>query len=134
MSSERAMKMATSELRVGVKVELEVGERTAEWLESMGWIRPDAPSEESVLTELDDVAVLEDEYDPRPAEFLQASGLASAVRPKRAMTGSEAMLCAARRLRKKLQAELKDPDALDELLRLCDVNVGKLQDASDCDC
>jgi hypothetical protein len=125
---------SSAELRVGVKVELEVGERTAEWLESMGWIRPDAPSEESVLTELEDVAVLEDEYDPRPVELVQASELAPAERPKRAMTGSEAMLCAARRLRKKLRSELEDPDALDELLRLCDVNVGKLQDASDCDC
>lgn len=125
--------MATSELRIGVQVDLEVGERTAEWLESMGWIRPGAPSSEVVETEAED-----DDYDPRPLGVLGDTDLAELIpeaRPLRgvAMTGAEAMLHNAARLRRDLMNEVSSPERVDEMLRNLDVNVEALA-AVGCDC
>lgn len=129
--------MASAELRVGVQVELEVGENTATWLESLGWIRPDAPSSETVITEEDS-----DEFDPREMLGLGLGLDVAAVATERplypmgrgkALTGSEAQRCAAVRMRRTIMQQLGDPDQVDELLRLCDMDPTVLSE-KDCDC
>ena len=147
--------MAEANLTVGVEVELRPDENTSRWLESLGWIRPDAPSTESVVSELepdDD----EEDYDPRPMELQQSEpGQPQCkhwqkgtpcdwdvcrmpeippARPLRtgrgrAMGGAEAMRYRARQLRTRLRGELADEGAqndLDELLRMCDVDVKRI--------
>ncbi len=196
---------SSAELKVGVKVELEVGERTAEWLESMGWIRPDAPSEESVVSELDDV---EEDFDPRPLDLvgvdfttsmdsvpvkipmdrdqpcehtepgsscdwnvfvlpvvecrdpfvkhdgesvtcnrakshpgIHSTGIKGDQWPQdavnkdrpRAMGGSEAMRLRAACLRRDIMGALRHPEAVDEMLRMLDIDPAKLPKPT-CDC
>lgn len=121
--------MAEARLTVGVGVELEPGPVTREWLIGLGWVPPVSDSDASVLTELDDVEEVDD-YDPRPDELIS---MTDPVRGK-ALTGAEAMRCEARKLRHDLMRELSSPERVDELLRLCDVNVSRLQDASECGC
>lgn len=129
--------MASTELRVGVKVELEVGDNTAAWLESLGWIRPEAPSNETVVTEPD-----EESEDWSPAEMLGLDLATVSDAPERplypmgrgkALTGTEAQRCAAVRMRRTIMEQLEDPDQVDQLLRLCDMDPTVLSE-KDCDC
>lgn len=124
--------MADAELVVGVEVALRPDENTARWLESLGWIRPGAPSIEAVQTEEDD------EYDPRPLDMAELVPEAQPLRTGggEAMTGAEAMRHRARQLRTRLRGELADEGGqsdLDELLRMCDVDMKRIF-GSDCDC
>lgn len=138
---------AEANLTVGVQVALSVDENTACWLESMGWVRPNAPSTESVQTELAD----EEEGDWDPAEMMAGVTMSDLVpqaeteeRPLatggvyrgEAMGGAEAMRYRAQQLRTRLRGELADEGAqkdLDELLRMCDVDMKRIF-GSDCDC
>ncbi|QKY78545.1 hypothetical protein SEA_DRYAD_7 [Streptomyces phage Dryad] len=143
--------MADAHLSVGVEVELRPDENTSRWLESLGWIRPEAPSQESVSTELEE----EEDGDWDPAEMLGGvtlSGLAEELKPvpaveipparplrterAQAMGGAEAMRYRAQHLRTRLRGELADEGAqrdLDELLRMCDVDMKRVF-GPDCDC
>lgn len=121
--------MADANLVVGVEVELRPDENTCRWLESLGWVRPEAPSSEAVETEPDE------EYDPIPADI---ADLVPAARPLRAgggraMGGAEAMRYRAARLRRDLMGEVSSPERVDEMLRNLDVDVEALA-AVDCDC
>lgn len=122
--------MAEANLTVGVEVELRPDENTSRWLESLGWIRPEAPSQEQVSTEPD-----EDDYDPLPADLVpEARPLATGgVYRGKAMGGAEAMRYRAARLRRDLMTELSSPERVDEMLRMCDVDPSALPDP-DCDC
>lgn len=125
--------MADAELTVGVEVALRPDENTARWLESLGWIRPGAPSQEVVETEEDD------EYDPRPLGMLGDLDMVELVpearplRTGRAMTGAEAMRYRAARLRQDLMSEVSSPERVDEMLRSLDIDPSALPDP-DCDC
>lgn len=136
--------MAEANLTVGVEVALRVDEGTAQWLESQGWVRPGAPSVEPVATELD---TDDEEGDWDPAEMMAGVSLADLVPEARplatggvyrgeAMGGAEAMRYRAKQLRTRLRGELADEGAqkdLDELLRMCDVDMKRVF-GSDCDC
>lgn len=134
--------MAEANLTVGVEVSLSVDENTAVWLESMGWIRPGAPSSEEVQTE-PDTEDTEDTEDWDPAEMMavDVESLVSEARPLatggvyrgKAMTGDEARWCQARKARAKIVAEMHDSEVVDHLLQLCDVNMKRLF-AEDCGC
>lgn len=127
--------MADASLTVGVEVELRPDENTSRWLESLGWVRPDAPSAESVQTDADE----DDDWDP--SEMMAGVVEIPPARPLRtggqqAMGGAEAMRYRAQQLRTRLRGELADEGAqsdLDELLRMCDVDMKRIF-GSDCDC
>lgn len=130
---------AEANLTVGVQVALSVDENTACWLESMGWVRPNAPSTEAVQTELADDE--EGDWDPAEMMAVDIATLVPEAQPLRtgggqALTGAEAMRCRAQQLRTRLRGELADEGAqsdLDELLRMCDVDMKRIF-GSDCDC
>jgi hypothetical protein len=132
--------MADANLTVGVEVELRPDENTCRWLESLGWVRPEAPSSEAVETEAEE----SDDWDP--AEMLGGVTLSDLVpdleipeaRPLRtgrgrAMGGSEAMRYRAARLRRDLMTEVSSPERVDEMLRNLDIDPEALPDP-DCDC
>lgn len=123
--------MAEAKLTVGVGVELEPGPVTREWLIGLGWVPPVSDSDAGVQTEEDD----EEDYDPRPIDmFPDVAELVDRTEPRRALNAVETLRCQARKLRHELMCELSSPERVDELLRLCDVNVSRLQDASECGC
>lgn len=131
--------MAEANLTVGVEVELRLDENTSRWLESMGWVRPNAPSTEQVVTESD-----EEDGDWDPAEMMGGVTLSDLVpepQPLRtggvyrgkAMGGAEAMRYRAAQLRRDLMTELSSPERVDEMLRMLDIDPSALPDP-DCDC
>lgn len=130
--------MADASLTVGVEVALSVDENTARWLESLGWVRPGAPSSEAVVTEPDDES---DDWDPAEMMAVDVETLVPPSRPLRtggtykgrAMGGAEAMRYRAARLRQDLMNEVSSPERVDEMLRMCDVDPTALPDL-DCDC
>jgi hypothetical protein len=130
--------MADASLTVGVEVALSVDENTARWLESLGWVRPGAPSSEAVVTEPDDES---DDWDPAEMMAVDVETLVPPSRPLRtagaykgrAMGGAEAMRYRAARLRQDLMNEVSSPERVDEMLRMCDVDPTALPDP-DCDC
>jgi hypothetical protein len=80
----------------------------------------------------------DDDYSPIPADLIpEARPLATGgVYRGRALTGVEAMHTRARQLRTRLRGELADEGAqsdLDELLRMCDVDMKRVF-GEDCDC
>lgn len=140
--------MAEANLTLGVQVSLSVDENTAAWLESLGWVRPGAPSSEAVVSELD---TDDEEGDWDPTEMMAGVTMsdlvpqAEAEEPPlatggvyrgEAMGGAEAMRYRAQHLRTRLRGELADEGAqqdLDELLRMCDVDMKRIF-GSDCGC
>jgi hypothetical protein len=131
--------MADANLTVGVEVALSVDENTAVWLESLGWVRPGAPSSEAVQTEPDE----DDDWNPAEMMAVDVASLVpeaeSEPRPlypmgrAKALTGSEAQRCAAVRMRRTIMQQLEDQEQVDELLRLCDMDPTVLSE-KDCDC
>lgn len=125
--------MADANLNVKVETEVELhpGPRTAEWLESLGWIRPVAEPEAEVQTEAED----EDEDDPRPMELLTVEDIVPPARPLRtgAMSGVEVMRYRAAVLRKQIMNELSSPERVDEMLMMLDINPEALPEPG-CDC
>lgn len=151
--------MAEANLSVSVGIELHPDDRTAAWLESLGWVRPEAPSQESVGTELD-----ADDEDWSPAEMLGGAADVEALIPPARTLQTEVKTCGhmepgtpcdwdvcrqpdadkhkklheARRLRDEIMGELVNPGRVNELLRACGVDVKALNDtyAQDgvCDC
>ncbi|AVP41445.1 hypothetical protein SEA_WENTWORTH_6 [Streptomyces phage Wentworth] len=92
------------------------------------------PSTRSELAEVEE----DDDYSPIPADLIpEARPLATGgVYRGRALTGVEAMHTRARQLRTRLRGELADEGAqsdLDELLRMCDVDMKRVF-GEDCDC
>lgn len=129
--------MAEANLTVGVEVALRVDENTAVWLESLGWVRPGAPSTEAVQTEPDEEG---DDWSPAEMLGIDVATVAEEPRPlypmgrSKALTGSEAQRYAAARLRRDIMGELDDPDKLDALLRLLDMDPTVLPNPDSCDC
>lgn len=131
--------MAEAKLTVGVEMELEPGPVTREWLIGLGWVPPTTDADGSVQTEPEE----EEDGDWDPAEMMavDVASLVPEAQPLRdggqqAMTGVEAMRHRARQLRTRLRGELADEGAqqdLDELLRMCDVNMKRVF-GEDCDC
>jgi len=87
----------------------------------------------------------EEDYDPRPVDLIPGSDIplppaqelaTGGVYRGEAMGGAEAMRHRARQLRTRLRGELADEGAqrdLDELLRMCDVDMKRIF-GTDCDC
>lgn len=90
---------------VVAEVEFTVGEKTAAWLESLGWKRP-------ILDERDAAEIIDvrTHSDDRPV----------------ALNGQEATTLMAKNLRFELMCELSSPERVDDLLSLCNVDVEKL--------
>jgi hypothetical protein len=100
--------MAELSMTVATQVELEVGEKTAAWLVSLGWTPP---------------AVKVEDAEPHVEPRVPSAGLEAA---RQAFTARQAGLYQAQQIREALKTEVSSPERIDQMLNLAGVPLRKM--------
>jgi len=104
----------TASMTVATQVELEVGDKTAAWLVSLGWTPPVESTPDSGTVE---------PAEPYSEPRVPSAGLEAA---KQAFTARQAGLYKAQQIRETLKTEVSSPERIDEMLTMAGVPLGKM--------